>query len=252
MCGDGDMTFKVLILGGTSAGRQLAERLTSTPDYAPLLSFAGRTTSLQLPEIPHRVGGFGGVAGLAEFLARERFSALIDATHAFAAQMSIHAAAAAAATGVPLLRLEVEPWIQQNADHWLNVNSIAEAARALGETPRRVLLTIGRQEVAAFRDAPHHDYLIRAIDAFDPGLSRARVLCARGPFERGAEIALLRHEQIEVIVSKNAGTGATYAKIEAARELGLPVIMVARPPLPAAATVHEVAEALRWLDGLKG
>ena len=240
-----------MVLGGTSGARELAERLARDPRYAPLLSFAGRTTSLRLPEIPHRVGGFGGAAGLAQYIERERFAALVDATHAFAAQISINAAQAAQRTGIACMRLEVAPWLPQAADRWLPVASMAEAAAALGVEPRRVLLTIGRLEVAAFRAAPQHEYLIRAIDAFEPGLPRARVLTARGPFARDAELALLERERIEVIVSKNAGTASTYAKLAAARELGLPVIMLNRPQLPAADTTDSISAVLSWLERLR-
>jgi precorrin-6A/cobalt-precorrin-6A reductase len=242
------MGLKVVILGGTSEGRQLAEILAKDPGYAPVLSFAGRTRDLQVPRAPYRVGGFGGVLGLAEFLRAERCAALIDATHPFAAQMSSHAVQAAQLTATPLLRVECPAWRGVSGDRWTRVPNMAEAAVALGETPRRVFLSVGRLEIAAFLAAPQHDYLVRAVDEFEPGLPHARVLAARGPFEVPAERELLLAERIEVVVSKNAGTPATYAKLVAARQLGLPVILVERPLLPPAQTVDSFEPALAWLE----
>jgi precorrin-6A/cobalt-precorrin-6A reductase len=242
------MTFKVLILGGTSEGRLLAQALAHDARFEALLSFAGRTANLLKPSTPHRVGGFGGIEGLLSFLRAHGFHALIDATHAFSAQMSKHAVAASERTNIPLLRVECPAWREAEGDHWSHVPDMKAAARALGERPRRVFLSVGRLEVDAFRAAPQHDYLVRAVDPFEPGLSRARVLAARGPFALEDELRLFRDERVEVLVSKNAGTEATHAKLEAARELGLTVVMVARPELPPAHTVSTVSEALAWLE----
>jgi len=244
------MALKVVILGGTSEGRQLAEILAGDPGFAPVLSFAGRTASLQVPRAPYRVGGFGGVLGLAQFLRAEGCAALIDATHPFAAQMSSHAVQAAELTQTPLLRVECPAWRAASGDRWTSVANMSDAAVALGELPRRVFLSVGRLEISAFLAAPQHDYLVRAVDEFEPGLARARVLAARGPFEVPAERELLLRERIQVVVSKNAGTPATYAKLVAARELGLPVILVARPRLPCAETVDSFEPALAWLEAL--
>jgi precorrin-6A/cobalt-precorrin-6A reductase len=246
------MAFRVVILGGTSEGRQLAEQLAGDVGFAVVLSFAGRTRSLQPPRAPYRVGGFGGVPGLIEYLQAERCAALVDATHPFAAQMSLHAALAAQATGTPLLRLECPPWQPVAGDRWCNVPDMAAAAAALGEQPRRVFSSVGRLEVEAFHAAPQHDYLLRAVDDFESGLPHARVLAQRGPFELDDERALLASERIDILVSKNAGTPATYAKLAAARELGLPVVMVARPVLPVVPTVATAESALHWLHTLQG
>ncbi|HKP61962.1 MAG TPA: cobalt-precorrin-6A reductase [Polyangiales bacterium] len=244
------MALKVLVLGGTSEGRELGERLASDARFAPLVSFAGRTASLQRPKLPHRVGGFGGVAGLCELLQREQFDALVDATHPFAAQMSAHAVQAAERTQTPLIRLEREAWRAQAGDRWQLVPDMLAAAHALGSEPRRVFLSVGRQELQAFEVAPQHSYLIRAVDAFEPALPGARVLAARGPFALADELALLEREAIEVIVSKNSGTAATYPKLEAARSLGLPVVMVERPILPPARLAHSLDEIVAFLHGL--
>ena len=237
-------------MGGTSDGRQLAERLVLDPRYAVVLSFAGRTRSLQLPRVPCRVGGFGGVEGLVEYLRREGCQALIDATHPFAAQMSLHALRAVEQTGTPLLRVECPAWQPEPGDHWLQVPDLEQAVRALGPVPLRVFSSVGRLEVEAVRAAPQHQYLIRAVDDFSIDLPHARVLAARGPFDVAGERELFERERVQVLVSKNAGTAATYAKIEAARALSLPVLMVARPALPPAPTVASWPSALDWLDRL--
>jgi precorrin-6A/cobalt-precorrin-6A reductase len=248
------MGLHVLILGGTSAARVLAEALAHDRRHRVLLSFAGRTTSLMRPDLPHRVGGFGGVTGLTAFLRAGAYDAVIDATHAFAAQISRHALEAARAAQVPLLRLTGPAWQRVAGDDWVEVHDMDAAARALGTAPRRVLLTVGRLELDAFVAAPQHDYLIRAVDAFTPpaALGRARLLCARGPFALDDERALLRAERIECLVSKNAGTPSTYAKLVAARELGVAVVMVQRPSLPEATEVTTHADALSWLAGIHG
>lgn len=244
------MTLRVLILGGTTEGRLLSERLAADPRFDALLSFAGRTASLQRPGVPHRIGGYGGARGLAEFLKRERFDALIDATHPFAAQMSSNAAIAAEQTRTPWIRFERDAWRPVPGDRWVRVGRMAEAASAIGVEPRRVFLSVGRTEVDAFRAAPQHAYLIRAVDAFEPQLPRARVLAARGPFAFAAETELLVRERVEVVVSKNSGTDATYAKIEAARALALPVIMVERPSLPPAPLANSLRDVEAWLATL--
>jgi precorrin-6A/cobalt-precorrin-6A reductase len=242
------MALKVLILGGTSEARKLAERLGGDPRFAALLSFAGRTQSLVDPGVPYRVGGFGGVEGLVAHLQGCGYGALVDATHPFAAQMSRNAAAAAELTAVALVRLEGPAWQPVPGDQWLDAPDMRRVAALLGSAPRRVFSSIGRLELGALLAAPQHDYLIRAVDPFVPALPQARLIVARGPFDLPSECALLERERIEVLVSKNSGTPSTYAKIEAARQLGLPVIMVARPSLPAVQTLPNVESTLAWLS----
>jgi precorrin-6A/cobalt-precorrin-6A reductase len=240
-------TLTVLVLGGTTEGRLLAERLAADARCAPLLSFAGRTARLPALAVPHRTGGFGGPSGLAAFLRAHRIAALVDATHPFASRMTANAVEAAAQVGVPLLRIERPPWRRRPGDNWIEVATMDEAARALGTAPRRVFLTIGRQEVDAFLAAPQHRYLVRAVDDFPLRLPHGRVIAARGPFALTDERRLLVEHGIEILVSKNSGTDATYAKIDAARERNLPVVMVQRPPTVAAATVATVEAALAWI-----
>ena len=246
------MTFSVLILGGTSEGRQLAAQLAGDPRYTTLLSYAGRTERVRAPDTTHRIGGFGGALGLATFLRTHGFDALVDTTHPFAARISANAVAAAALTGTPLLRLVRPSFCALPGDRWTEVVTMKDAADAIGSAARRVFLTVGRLEIAAFSRAPQHDYLVRAIDAFDTHLPRARVIAARGPFSLEAERKLLVDERIEVLVSKNSGTTLTYAKLEAARELGVPVVMVRPPLVPAARETESLEGVIEWLATLHG
>lgn len=242
---------KLLILGGTTEASGLARALAGDRRFAPLLSLAGATRAPVAPPIPWRRGGFGGSDGLAAYLAGEGVEFLVDATHPFAARMSAHAADAAAQAGVPLLALRRPPWVAGPGDRWEEFATMAEAAAALGPLPRRVFLTIGQKELAPFRAAPQHHYLIRSVDppAPDSLPPRAELITARGPFDEPAERALLKAAGIERLVTKNSGGTAVAAKLAAARALGLPVLMVRRPPVPAVETVATVEAALAWLYG---
>ena len=222
----------ILILGGTTEARVLAERLAARARVRVTLSFAGRTRDPATPLCTLRVGGFGGADGLAAWLDAHAVDALVDATHPFARTISANARAAAGTAGVPLIVVARPPWQPVAGDRWTRVPDMAGAARAIGAAPRRVLLAIGRQEVAAFRAAPQHHYHVRSVEPPDPAdlPPGAETLLARGPFAEAAERALLEARRIEVVVAKNSGGDATYGKIAAARSLGLPVIIVDRPP----------------------
>lgn len=210
-------------------------------------SLAGRVRAPVLPEGAVRVGGFGGVEGLREYLRDNGIGLLVDATHPFAGVMSDHAAAAAAAEGVPLLHLRRPGWVAGPGASWTRVPTLAAAAAmARG----RVFLTIGRQGVSAFAGVADAWFLIRAIDPPDPPLPPAHeIVLARGPFAVAAEIELLRWHRIDLLVTKDSGGPDTEAKLVAAGELGVPVVVVDRPPLPAGggAVVATVDEALAWL-----
>jgi precorrin-6A/cobalt-precorrin-6A reductase len=239
--------LRVLILGGTAEASALARRLSGESWVAPVLSFAGRTISPVLPPIPSRIGGFGGVDGLAAYLRGEMMDLLIDATHPFAHQISINAEQAATAGDVPRLVLQRPPWTPSLGDDWHFVPSVAAAAAALGEVPRRAFLTIGRQDLLPFQAAAHHFYLIRSVDPPDPALLplRAEILTGRGPFTQTDDRALMEQHGIAVLVTKNSG-GAD-GKLRAARALALPVIMVARRPAPGGETVADPEAAMAWL-----
>ena len=237
----------MLILGGTAEASALARLLVGEVWVAPVLSFAGRTVSPVLPPIPSRIGGFGGADGLAAYLHAEAVELLIDATHPFAHQISINAEIAATCTGVPRLVLQRPPWVAGPGDDWQSVPGIAAAAAALGEVPRHVFLTIGRQDLLPFKAAAHHLYLIRSVDPPDPALlpPPAEIHTGRGPFTEADDHALMERHGITVLVTKNSG-GAD-GKLRAARALGLSVIMVDRKPAPSGETVAEPEAALAWL-----
>ena len=241
--------MNVLILGGSTEASALARALAGDARFRPVLSLAGRTRSPALPAVPGRRGGFGGVAGLADYLREHRMAALVDATHPFAARMHAHAAAAASAAGVPRLAILRPAWRPGPGDRWTEAASMEAAAAALGRVPRRVFLTVGQQELTPFRAAPWHDYLIRSVEPPDPAAlpPRARCIAARGPFAAEDERRLLDVERIEVVVSKNSGGRATEAKLLAARDLALPVVLVARPPPPEPPVVPDAEAALAWL-----
>ncbi|MGB3813030.1 MAG: cobalt-precorrin-6A reductase [Shinella sp.] len=243
---------RILILGGTSEARALAGRLAERPDLAVTLSLAGRTLDPAPQPVPVRTGGFGGVPGLVAHLREQAVDLLIDATHPFAKQISANARAASETTGIPLLRLERLGWEETQGDRWTRVASIADAVAALGAEPRRVFLAIGRQEAKAFDAAPQHHYLVRSVDPVDPPLDAPHVdyLLARGPFAVEAEVALLQAHRIDVVVSKNSGGEATHGKIVAARNLGLPVVLVERAAVENDHRAETVEDALRLADHL--
>jgi precorrin-6A/cobalt-precorrin-6A reductase len=251
--------MRILILGGTAEARQLGERLAGRSEYSAVLSLAGRTAAPAGQAVPVRIGGFGGAAGLADYLRGERIDLLIDATHPYAATISANAVHATTLANRVLLVLRRSPWEAVAGDRWAEVGDSAEAVPALGEAPRAVFLALGRQEIAPFAAAPQHRYLVRSVDPVDPPLAvpRAVYITGRGPFPEADERVLLGQHRIEVIVAKNSGGAASYGKIAAARALGLPVVMLrrpappempARPGLPQAATVATVAEAMAFLD----
>lgn len=213
-------------------------------------SYAGRTEAPVAQPLPVRVGGFGGVAGLATFLRAEGITHLIDATHPFAAQMSRNAVEAAAATRTPLIALEREPWKPAEGDRWTQVPDLSGAVAALGKAARRVFLAIGRQTLDAFAAAPQHHYLLRLVDPpTEPlPLPHVEAVIARGPFTVKGDRALIEDHRIDIVVAKNAGGAGAEAKLVAARELGLPVVLIDRPHLPERPVARTVDEAMRWLE----
>jgi precorrin-6A/cobalt-precorrin-6A reductase len=238
---------QVLVLGGTGEARRLAAALVAR-GVDVLSSLAGRVADPALPEGAVRIGGFGGPAGLAAWLAEHRPRAVVDATHPFAATITCSAATAAAAQGIPLLRLQRPGWTPQPGDNWRFVDSLAEAARAVAGS-RSVFLTTGRQGVGAFAALPG-EVLVRSVDPPDEPLpAGATLLLARGPFSVADELALMRAHRVDVVVTKDSGGHMTEAKLTAARELGIPVVLVRRPPLPPGVpTVATVEEALDWVE----
>jgi precorrin-6A/cobalt-precorrin-6A reductase len=247
--------LRVLILGGSAEASALARRLAGDERFAPVLSLAGRTKSPALPPIPHRIGGFGGVDGLAHWLCEPGADLLVCATHPFAAQIRRHALEAARQTGTPLLVVDRPAWSPAVGDRWIPVADMTAAANALGDAPRRVLLTVGQKDLSPFVRCSQHAYLIRSIDPPAPENlpADAEVITARPPFDEADERRLLETHRVEVIVTKNSGGGDTEAKLAAARALGLPVIMVERPPALDltgldAERATDAAGAISWLE----
>ncbi|MEW5730001.1 MAG: cobalt-precorrin-6A reductase [Pseudomonadota bacterium] len=240
--------MRLLILGGTSEANALARALAGRD---VITSLAGRTGTV--PDLPGRVrvGGFGGAGGLEAYLRTEAIGAVIDATHPFAARISAHAAAACAATGVPRLVLARPAWEKRPGDSWIEVDGMAEAARALPAIGRRAFLTVGVQEAVAFAGVTDVHFVVRLIAPEPPPLAGCEVVAGRGPFAEADEAALLLAHRIDVVVSKASGGAATYAKIAAARGLGIPVLMIRRPPPPPGPAVESVAEAVAWVAGLE-
>ncbi|MGH9013232.1 MAG: cobalt-precorrin-6A reductase [Acidimicrobiia bacterium] len=239
---------RVLILGGSTEASALAQALAPLEDYDITVSYAGRTRERVDTPGTVRVGGFGGIEGLARYLEAEAIEVLLDATHPFAAQMPHHAATACTIAGVARLRVCRPPWTAVAGDRWLEVGGLEAAAAKLAELDaRRVLLTTGRQELAPFADVRAW-FLVRAIEppATMP-LGDASVVLARGPFDELSELALMTENEIDVVVAKNSGGSATVAKLLAARRLALPVVMITRPPAPDGPVVATVEDAFAWL-----
>jgi precorrin-6A/cobalt-precorrin-6A reductase len=240
--------MRVLLLGGTAEARALAKALH--PHVEIVSSLAGRVPDPALPVGPVRIGGFGGVDGLRRWLQDEPIDAVVDATHPFAATMTAHAAEACAELRIPLLVLARPAWASGDA---MVVESDIKAAEAVAQQGySRIFLTTGRSGVNAFA---HSDawFLIRAVTAPDAALlpRRHQLLLSRGPYHYDDEFALLRGHRIDALVTKNSGGDMTRAKLDAAAALDIPVVMVARPQLPAGVTaVGSVDEAAEWVAGL--
>ncbi|WP_210584081.1 cobalt-precorrin-6A reductase [Streptomyces sp. GESEQ-35] len=239
----------VLILGGTTEARRLAELLHGTPGLKLTSSLAGRVAGPRLPPGEVRVGGFGGAEGLAGWLREHEVSVLVDATHPFAGTISFNAAWAAAGARVPLLALRRPGWVPVEGDVWHEAGSLEEAARLLPGLGRRVFLTTGRVGLAAFASLDELWFLVRSVDAPEaPYPARMEVLLDRGPFTLAGERELLRRHRVDVVVTKDSGGAATAPKLTAAREAGVPVVVVRRPPVPEGVpVVADPEQAVRWI-----
>lgn len=238
---------RILLLGGTTEASAMARALSEAGMDA-VFSYAGRTASPVPQPLPTRIGGFGGVEGLMVFLRENRISHVIDATHPFAAGMTRNAIAACGRAGVALIGLERPAWTPQPGDRWTGVADYDAAAAALPGDGATVFLAIGRQNLAAFA-AARHRWLLRFAEVAAQPLADATLIVSRGPFTVAGDRALMQRHGVGHVVAKNAGGTAAAAKLVAARELGLPVLMIARPALPARRAVATVAEVMAWLHG---
>ncbi|MGW5213203.1 cobalt-precorrin-6A reductase [Streptomyces sp. NPDC004051] len=243
------MSAHVLVLGGTTEARELAAELTVRPGVRVTTSLAGRVARPSAVAGGMRVGGFGGARGLADWLREQDVTALVDATHPFAERITANAARAATATGVPLIVLRRPGWQPGPDDRWHPVPSLDAAAELLPRLGRRAFLTTGRLGLAAFARLTRLHFTVRSVEPPEPPMPpHICVLLDRGPFTVADERALLREHRIDVLVTKDSGGTATSAKLTAARELGLPVVVVRRPPLPQGVSpVPDVPSALERL-----
>ncbi len=248
------MIARLLILGGTALARQLADALVASGSYDVETSFAGVTPDPRLPAGRIRFGGFGGPDALAEYLRENKVDLLIDVTHPFAAQISTNAVSAAQTAGVPLLLLERSPWMSTEGDCWHSVAEADDAAARAATLGRRIFVALGTRSLAPFLALKSHRLLFRAIAPLSPPPAHPDFIeiQARGPFDLVGERALLSEHSIDVVVTRNSGGEETAAKLIAARELSLPVVMIERPyraddPGDGVVKVYHVDAALDWI-----
>lgn len=237
-----------MILGGTTEASELAQAVADRGINA-IFSYAGRVARPREQPIATRTGGFGGAGGLVDYLKTNTITHVIDATHPFAQGMSRNAVAACARVGVPLAALSRPAWQRGEGDQWREVANIDAAVAALKGPAQSVFLALGRMHLGAFAAQPRHHYLLRLVDAPDKDpLPDCEVIVARGPFDLAGDIALMRRHKVQLVVCKNAGGTGARAKLDAARHLGLPVLMIARPALPDRQEFARVDQVLDWLS----
>lgn len=241
--------MRVLLLGGTSEASAFARKLEQA-GIAATFSYAGRTANPVQQPLPTRTGGFGGAEGLAAYLRAEGITHVVDATHPFAARMSANAVAACAATGTALAALERPGWREQPGDRWTRVPDAEAAAAALPREPTGVFLAIGRQSLGPFESLPHR-WLLRfaEFDRSQPVPLNAALVVERGPYTLDGDLALMRAHGIGIVVAKNAGGEAARAKLDAARALHLPVILIERPAIPPRPLLETPEAVMDWLHG---
>ncbi|MGY6705175.1 cobalt-precorrin-6A reductase [Roseinatronobacter sp.] len=238
----------ILVLGGTIEATRLVAALAAA-GLPATLSYAGRVERPKPQPVPVRIGGFGGAQGLAAYLRDNKITHLVDATHPFAATISANAVQAAEHAGTPFLALTRPPWTAREGDQWTRVPDIPAAVAALDGPRKNIMLALGRMHLAAFGHHPQHRYLLRLVDPpqTPPPLPDHHIIIDRGPFDADADAALMQAHDITLIVAKNAGGTGAQAKLVAARRLGIPVLMIDRPPLPDRAQVHDIAAVLDWI-----
>lgn len=245
---------RLLILGGTQEARECASLLSMRTDWQVELSLAGRTQAPRAQPVAVRTGGFGGQHGLCDYLVKQRIDALLIATHPFATQIAANAAAVAHTLNLPTVRLLRAPWQPSSHLQWHRCASIPQAIAQLGVAPRRVFLPLGRQSAALFECAPQHHYLLRSIDPVTPRprLPHFENVLSRGPFSVEDEQHTMQAHQIEVMICKNSGGMATAAKLEAAQQLGIEILMVERPDVASdILTVSTPENAIAALNNLQ-
>lgn len=244
------MPKSVLILGGTGDARQLADKLVDAfgDDLRVITSLAGRTTSPRRPKGDIREGGFGGAKGLAKYLKETQIDAVIDATHPYAAQISKHGVEASQSAAIPNILLDRPAWVEDPDDKWTHLPDMTAAAGAL-ELASTAMITTGIQNLDAFKHVHGPKMLVRLLEhpKTDLPIKDAEIIIGRPPYSLNDEITLFKLLGVDTLVTKNAGGEATRAKIVAARQLGIHVIMIDRPPTPHTNTVTSVDDAINWV-----
>jgi precorrin-6A/cobalt-precorrin-6A reductase len=241
--------MRVLLLGGTTEATALAQAFAAA-NIDAIFSYAGRTANPIEQPLPTRLGGYGGVKGLADYIIDAQITHIVDATHPFATQISRNAVEASALTTTPLIAHERPEWRAQPGDAWHHVADTQAAVDTLPRDPARVFLAIGKQTLPAFAAQPQHFYLLRLVDAPDTALPvpNAEVVLDRGPFTVESDMDLMRAHAITHVVAKNSGGGGALAKLEAARRLHLPVILIARPAITDRPMARTLKDVMDWLD----
>ena len=241
--------MNLLILAGTTEATVLAKNVAEAGIDA-ILSYAGRVQHVKTQPIPKRIGGFGGVRGFCNFLQDQSVTHVVDATHPFAVQISRNAVDACNHCQIPLLAVHRPPWFAQERDYWIEVGNIKEAVKQLDRPRCNVMLALGRMHISEFAVHPQHHYILRLIDPPNRDITLVDFdsIVSRGPFTYQEDLKLFKKHKIDILVSKNSGGAATKSKIEAARTLAFPVIMVNRPALlRERQEVETTEEAMNWL-----
>jgi len=241
----------LLILGGTGEAAALAQAIVAAfgNKLRVISSLAGRTSKPGELDGEVRVGGFGGTQGLAHYLRDIAADYLIDASHPFATEISKHACLATATTATPCLVLLRPPWCAEPGDNWHEVDDMVSAAKKIPSLGQRVFLSVGTRSLKYFSELRSTWFLVRLIDP--PGealpLAQSELILGRGPFDSVGEQKLLEQHSIDLLVTRASGGAAIKGKIDAARQLGLPVIMLRRPAPPPGESVETIDAALEWL-----
>ena len=239
----------LLILGGTSEASAFAN-IVATEQISAILSYAGRVERVKPHAVKMRIGGFGGIQGLVEYLHAHQVTHIIDATHPFAAQISQNAIQAAQITKIPYCALTRPAWQAEEADSWHHLDSLEAAIDWLDRPSLRVMLAIGRQNLALFEPLDQHYFLLRLVDApaSQPCFAACDIIVSRGPFTYQSDVQLLQRYQIDTIICKNSGGSGARAKLDAARHLGIEVGMIDRPAYPRRLEFYDFAQLMSWLQ----
>lgn len=240
---------RILILGGTAEGARIAKIVSIIDGLKLVYSLAGVTKLPNIPNCETRIGGFGGTEGFVQYLTEKNIDRVIDATHPYATRMASHAVSACNECNIPRIKLVRPAWTPVPGDDWRGVANASEAAELVPKISKRVFLATGRKDLLAFEKLSGIWFLLRLVDVPETSISLTnyQLILGRGPFPLEEEISLLQAHKIGVVVLKNSG-GSTYAKIEAARTLGLPAIIIDRPKRPEGLIVESIEDVVSWLD----